>query len=130
MTQKSLTKGIDCVGEKGKIVNYVFHKKKNYSRNKQKDKNTHHNYDTKKTKESTQNSKSLYFHKVKTIILLSNKMLLLPWHLFFVYSFSFKITLKQNLTIPMASRGVKAVTISGYWQKPLTVTALAVIKFH
>jgi hypothetical protein len=28
------------------------------------------------------------------------------------------------------SRGEKAVTVSGYWQKPLTVTALAVIKFH
>jgi hypothetical protein len=27
-------------------------------------------------------------------------------------------------------RGVKAVTVSGYWQKPLTVTALAVFKFH
>jgi hypothetical protein len=26
--------------------------------------------------------------------------------------------------------GEKAVTVSGYWQKPLTVTALAVIKFH
>jgi hypothetical protein len=25
---------------------------------------------------------------------------------------------------------VKAVTVSGYWQKPLTVTALTVIKFH
>jgi hypothetical protein len=28
------------------------------------------------------------------------------------------------------SRGEKAVTVSGYWQKPLTVTALTVIKFH
>jgi hypothetical protein len=27
-------------------------------------------------------------------------------------------------------RGEKAVTVSGYWQKPLTVTALTVIKFH
>jgi hypothetical protein len=31
---------------------------------------------------------------------------------------------------PIDNRGVKAVTVSGYWQKPLTVTALAVIKFH
>jgi hypothetical protein len=27
-------------------------------------------------------------------------------------------------------RGVKVITINSYWQKPLTVTALAVIKFY
>jgi hypothetical protein len=33
-------------------------------------------------------------------------------------------------TLKILIRGVKAVTVSGYWQKPLTVTTLAVIKFH
>jgi hypothetical protein len=28
------------------------------------------------------------------------------------------------------SRGINAVTVSDYWQKPLIVTALAVIKFY
>jgi hypothetical protein len=30
----------------------------------------------------------------------------------------------------VSGMGEKAVTVSGYWQKPLTVTALMVIKFH
>jgi hypothetical protein len=32
--------------------------------------------------------------------------------------------------LSLPDRGEKAVTVSGYWQKPLTVTVLAVIKFH
>jgi hypothetical protein len=37
--------------------------------------------------------------------------------------------LTKNLEM-LESKGVKTVTVSGYWQKPLTVTALTVIKFH
>jgi hypothetical protein len=39
-----------------------------------------------------------------------------------------KVKLKIATGIP--GKGEKTVTVSGYWQKPLTVTALMVIKFH
>jgi hypothetical protein len=41
-----------------------------------------------------------------------------------------EILTKKNMCPNPNNRGVKSVTISGYWQKPLTVTALAVIKFY
>jgi hypothetical protein len=35
-----------------------------------------------------------------------------------------------NKLLKNLARGEKTVTVSGYWQKPLTVSTLAVIKFH
>jgi hypothetical protein len=61
----------------------------------------------------------------KTLVLLIPiSSLILP---FFILNLLFGL-LDVRLDLPI--RGVKAVTVSGYWQKPLTVTALAVIKFH
>jgi hypothetical protein len=41
-----------------------------------------------------------------------------------------KMFITYSSKFGLQTRGEKTITVSGYWQKPLTVTALAVIKFH